>query len=64
MERSAKPRMCFPSLQQNASPLGLLSSYICVLGKKIDLAESVKELVHVMICTRKPRSIGKCCLHP
>ena len=43
--KTTQPRMCFPSLQQNASPLGLLSSYIGVLGKKIDLAETVKELL-------------------
>ena len=37
-------RMCFPSIQQNVSPLSLLPSYIAVLGKKIDSAEGVKDL--------------------
>ena len=37
--------MCFPSLQQNVSPLVLLPEYIGVLGKKIDMAERIKDLV-------------------
>ncbi|CAE7241068.1 unnamed protein product [Symbiodinium necroappetens] len=56
-QAGASFKMCFPSLQQNASPLGLLSSYICVLGKKIDLAESVK---YNAIYIRSPSYLRLC----
>ena len=35
--------MCFPTLQQNSSPFGLLPNYIGVLGKKIDAGELEQE---------------------
>ncbi|CAE7327555.1 unnamed protein product [Symbiodinium sp. KB8] len=62
-QAGASFKMCFPSLQQNASPLGLLSSYICVLGKKIDLAETVKvsaKSIALGICFGLAQNVQTC----
>ncbi|CAE7803502.1 unnamed protein product [Symbiodinium sp. CCMP2592] len=53
-QAGASFKMCFPSLQQNSSPLTLLSSYICVLGKKIDLAEKEKDKLSAKTAGGKP----------
>ena len=37
------PRLTFPALQQNTSPTAVLSTFIAVLGKKIDNADIVKD---------------------
>ena len=46
-------RICFPTLQQNTSPLTLLPSYISVLGKKIDMAETAKDYPNQRACASK-----------